>query len=260
MEDDSLIARAEAQPSLPLPSTADLPASFFEGREAVGEFTGERLFRQRPEVYRAIVTCLAEGIGVRATARALKVSTNTVAAVRAREGATVETQKKETVSQLRQFARLGAERLLDEVDKIPLQSLPIAIGIAVEKAELLDGGATARVEHVQAPGEKEFKQLLDMLPEADAQVVVPTTGFEAEESAQKDAARAGAGAPERDREPGDSDMQSECSQSKSDTDTVSDTDAAGVSGDSGGGDQGGRGSGFSRAGGGENASVASENF
>ncbi len=251
MSDDSLIEREERQPLLPLGSTADLPASFFADREAVGEFTGERLFTQRPEVYRAIVTCLAEGMGVRATARALKVSTNTVAAVREREGSSVETQKKETVSKLRQFARLGAERLLDEVDKIPLQSLPIAIGIAVEKAELLDGGATARVEHVKAPGEKAFKELLEMLPEAEA-TVVPDTGFSGEGGGQKGAGAgaggqvgAGAQAGARARmETGAADMESDVSLCDSAKDTVYDTDSE----DSGEPPGGGGGSDFHRGG------------
>jgi hypothetical protein len=102
----------------------------------------------------------------------------------ARESAAVATLKERTVSVLRTFGRLAADRLLDEVDQIPIQSLPIALGIAVEKAELLSGGATSRIEHADSgPTHEDYLRMISgKVIEAE---LVPATGFKGEEVAQK---------------------------------------------------------------------------
>jgi hypothetical protein len=103
----------------------------------------------------------------------------------ARESVAVATLKERTVSVLRTFGRLAADRLLDEVDQIPIQSLPIALGIAVEKAELLAGGATSRIEHTESgPTHEDYIRMISgKVIEAE---VVPI-GFQGEEVAQKSA-------------------------------------------------------------------------
>ena len=140
----------------------------------------------RPTIYRAIVDGLGQGLGVRQLCRAYRVSHHTVAAVMARESAAVATLKERTVSVLRTFGRLAADRLLDEVDQIPIQSLPIALGIAVEKAELLSGGATSRIEHADSgPTHDDYLRMISgKVIEAE---LVPATGFEGEEAPQKSA-------------------------------------------------------------------------
>ena len=153
--------------------------------ERRGEFTAERLMESRPTIYRAIVDGLGQGLGVRQLCRAYRVSHHTVAAVMARESQAVATLKERTVSVLRTFGRLAADRLLDEVDQIPIQSLPIALGIAVEKAELLSGGATSRIEHSESgPTHDDYLRMIGgKVIEAE---VVPI-GFEGEEAPQKEA-------------------------------------------------------------------------
>lgn len=153
--------------------------------ERRGEFTAERLMESRPTIYRALVDGLGQGLGVRQLCRAYRVSHHTVAAVMARESVAVATLKERTVSVLRTFGRLAADRLLDEVDQIPIQSLPIALGIAVEKAELLSGGATSRIEHSDSgPTHEDYLRMISgKVIEAE---VVPI-GFEGEEVAQKSA-------------------------------------------------------------------------
>jgi hypothetical protein len=103
----------------------------------------------------------------------------------ARESQAVATVKERTVSVLRTFGRLAADRLLDEVDQIPIQSLPIALGIAVEKAELLAGGATSRIEHTESgPTHEDYIRMISgKVIEAE---VVPI-GFHGGEVAQKSA-------------------------------------------------------------------------
>ena len=79
----------------------------------VGEFTGERLFRDRPGIYSAIVRMAAEGLSISAAARALGVSRNTVVAVREREGISIEQDKKELMKLLGTARRLSVEKVIE---------------------------------------------------------------------------------------------------------------------------------------------------
>lgn len=177
---DEVAAEESAAPSLFL---VDSQEEGTENMEKRGEFTAERLMESRPTIYRALVEGLGQGLGVRQLCRAYRVSHHTVAAVMARESQAVATLKERTVSVLRTFGRLAADRLLDEVDQIPIQSLPIALGIAVEKAELLAGGATSRIEHTESgPTHDDYLRMISgKVIEAE---VVPI-GFQGEEVAQK---------------------------------------------------------------------------
>jgi hypothetical protein len=180
---DEVAADEAAAPSLFLVNSEEEGNQEMERR---GEFTAERLMESRPTIYRAIVDGLGQGLGVRQLCRAYRVSHHTVAAVMARESQAVATLKERTVSVLRTFGRLAADRLLDEVDQIPIQSLPIALGIAVEKAELLSGGATSRIEHADSgPTHEDYLRMISGKV-IDAEVV-PAIGFQGEEVAQKSA-------------------------------------------------------------------------
>lgn len=180
---DEKAAEESAAPSLFLVSTEEEGNQEMERR---GEFTAERLMESRPTIYQAIVDGLGQGLGVRQLCRAYRVSHHTVAAVMARESQAVATLKERTVATLRTFGRLAADRLLDEVDQIPIQSLPIALGIAVEKAELLSGGATSRIEHAESgPTHEDYLRMISgKVIEAE---VLPATGLQGEEVAQKEA-------------------------------------------------------------------------
>ena len=150
--DESLIARQAAQVAAAPPLFSEDVLESLTSAEARGEYTGERLFSQRPDIYRATVELLGQGVGVRQIARTLRVSHNTIAAVRHREGATVDTLKEQTVQALARFVGAASERLLEEVHNIKLEALPVALGIATEKLLLLTGQATQRVAHVdEAP-------------------------------------------------------------------------------------------------------------
>ena len=150
--DDSLIARHAEQVAAAPPLFSEEVLDALTSAEARGEYTGERLFTQRPDIYRATVELLGQGVGVRQIARTLRVSHNTIAAVRHREGATVDTLKEQTVQALARFVGAASERLLEEVHTIKLEALPVALGIATEKLLLLTGQATQRVAHVdEAP-------------------------------------------------------------------------------------------------------------
>lgn len=166
-------AKAAAAPSLFL----DEVSQGVEKMEKHGEFTAERLMESRPAIYRAIVEGYAQGLGIRQLCRAYSVSHHTVAVVLAREPKAVATLKEGTISTLRTFAKLAADRLLDEVNDIPIQQLAVPLGISIDKAQLLDGGATSRIEHTETgPTHDDYLKLISgTVIEAE---ILPVTGLE----------------------------------------------------------------------------------
>ena len=166
-------AKAATAPSLFL----DEVSQGVEKMEKHGEFTAERLMESRPAIFRAIVEGYAQGLGIRQLCRAYSVSHHTVAVVLAREPKAVATLKEGTISTLRTFAKLAADRLLDEVNDIPIQQLAVPLGISIDKAQLLDGGATSRIEHTETgPTHDDYLKLIsETVIEAE---IVPVTGLE----------------------------------------------------------------------------------
>jgi hypothetical protein len=165
----------------------------FEKLEATGEFTGERLLARRPEVYRAVVRMAAEGQSISATARALSVSRNTVAAVREREGISIEQEKKELLRDVRRAARLSVERAIELVPSInSAKDAAIVAAVMVDKMQLLSGEATSRVEKVEVNQDK-LSEMLAALPVLEAEVV--DTGLQPSESSQMPPAASAPGLP-----------------------------------------------------------------
>lgn len=164
----SLLKAAEAEQLLPmeLPPAA---AAALDAEEAHGNFTGDRLFSQDPDRYRACVEMLGRMAPVSMIAKVLRVSPNTVRAVREREGETIDDLKKRTVAHLAKFVGIAAERFAEEADSIDIEKLAIPMGIATEKLLLLTGQATSRVERIDAaPAPVDFSAYLDSIPEAQA--------------------------------------------------------------------------------------------
>lgn len=113
-------------------------------------FTAERLFLKKPDKYNLIVGLSGMGIGVLRISRALKVSVNTVLAVREREPEKVETEKKRWGRLTRAASMLCleviGERLSGDTSEESLKDLNVSFGILTDKSELLMGGPTARIE------------------------------------------------------------------------------------------------------------------
>ena len=183
----SLIAEAaEAQALAPA-------FSFFsdEEREATerltqaGEFTGERLFRDRPGIYSAIVRMSAEGLSISAAARALGVSRNTVVAVRERENISIEQDKRELMKLLGTARRLAVEKVIELIpDLKSAKDAAITAAVMVDKYALLAGEATSRVERVEVKPDQ-VQAYLDALPVVDAEFEVISMGVPAETPGQK---------------------------------------------------------------------------
>lgn len=154
------------------------PFSFFSEVEEsekrlaeAGEFTGERLYRDRPGVYAAIVRMTAEGLSISATARALGVSRNTVCAVRDREGISIEQDKKELLKDLRKASKLGVEKVLELLPETKsAKDAGIVAAVMIDKLQLLSGEATARVEKVELRPDQ-VRSFLEALPVIEAELV-----------------------------------------------------------------------------------------
>jgi len=116
--------------------------------DPVGVSTGERLRSSRPRVYQLVVNGLAEGMGIVSLARATGVHHRTIAAIRdgLDHSGAIDSAKEETKRNLSQFIRLGSERLVEDYDKIPIASLAINLGIAIDKLQLYDGAPTSIIE------------------------------------------------------------------------------------------------------------------
>lgn len=151
--DNSLLVQPEQQMLAGMDS-ASLDAALFAVEESGRnpEFTGARLFAQKPDLYKAIIALSAEGLGVLRIGRLLHVSPNTVLAVRAREPVAVDIERKRLAGLSREAARMLVEGILEmladpkQVAKMSIRDKGIVAGILTEKSELLTGGATARLE------------------------------------------------------------------------------------------------------------------
>lgn len=134
---------------------------FFEELENMGEFTGERLIKKRPDTYKAIVVLLGQGVGVIRIGQLLGVSPNTVLAVRDREGSSIDIVKEHLAKVAHNGAALAGEGLVDQLSKLlakaggkdyptldvkELKDLAVIFGIFTTNGQLLAGEPTSRVE------------------------------------------------------------------------------------------------------------------
>ena len=123
-----------------------------EGPTVARQYTAARFFEHHPQQYREIASLRAEGLSVKALARLFSVSRNTISAIDKRETgtSTFAAHRAEAAQSYRHLIRLGCERLeeilLDPDSKLTPRDLSIMIGVLEDKAQLLSGGATQRVE------------------------------------------------------------------------------------------------------------------
>lgn len=144
---------------------AGLPASAYAAGEAAGRFTGERIFAANPKLYHAIVRLLVRAVPYREISEICSVSVNTVCAVAERERLPIETLRDRIGRLGLDVAALTIEAIRDLLsdpatrEKISARDLGIIFGIATDKAQLLLGGATSRVENVDGttePGHDDY--------------------------------------------------------------------------------------------------------
>jgi hypothetical protein len=138
-----------------------------------GNYTGERLARERPRVYRDVMRLLSEGISARKICRACHVTRETVRAVERREAESISARKQELAVSAARVAQASIEQIEDEVaaGRIKGAQLVPVFGVCVDKLQALSGDSAFRIaldhthQHIHAHiTEKSWQQILDNAP------------------------------------------------------------------------------------------------
>src|SRR5262249_28085573 len=119
-------------------------------RDARPRYTGERLLRERPKIYRQVVRLLGEGWSSNKICKWCHVTRETVRAVEKREATEITARKKSIIRILGNVAQLGAARMEETIGKAGLRDAAIGTGIAVDKMLALTG-QTAALQIVNIP-------------------------------------------------------------------------------------------------------------
>jgi hypothetical protein len=140
---DTDMARPKTQ-SKPKPKKPKPEAPIVKVRNSSGMQVPEKKAEQIAAAHMA-------GMSVRQICRAYNTSHHTVMALIRNRADLLEKAREITSRNWRTLAAVGTAELFDRVPDMRSHELTIMSAVATEKAELLSGGATQRVEHVMAP-------------------------------------------------------------------------------------------------------------
>jgi hypothetical protein len=119
----------------------------------------------------AIAALLSQGFSTNRICKELGTSCHTVTAIARNRPELVDQFREVTARNWKVVAALATGELVERIPEMSDNHLGIVAGIATDKAELLSGGATSRVEHTHKPSADEWADMLASLPEADARVI-----------------------------------------------------------------------------------------
>jgi len=100
------------------------------------------------------------GMSIREICRAFNTSYNTTIALIRNRPELLERAREITSKNWKTLAAVGTAELFDRVPDMKAHELTIMSAVATEKAELLSGGATQRVEHVMAPAAEAWQDFV----------------------------------------------------------------------------------------------------
>jgi hypothetical protein len=141
---------------------------------STGHYTGERLLRDRPEIYEAITKMLASRVPIKQIKAFLGVHHLTIAAVAEREAPSFDTMRKRLTAQAAVALEIVGDEIIENVleGRIKPSELPHAYGTLFDRYQLLTGGATVRIEKIEAEDvHAQLEKYLDELPEADVKMI-----------------------------------------------------------------------------------------
>jgi hypothetical protein len=163
----------------------------------------------------AIAALHIAGVPITRICEEVGISYHTAAALIRNRPELLEMARDVTAKNWKTLAALGTAQLVDRLPQMKDQALSVLSAIATEKAELLSGGATSRVEVIAAPAVDEWSDVVDGVVVDSVPV---STGNTSRTAAPKGPAAPAPALP--DRADGEQPRAVECS------DTV---DASGVS-------------------------------
>ena len=116
-----------------------------------------------PEKYRQIVDWLCSNRTQKDIAAQFGISNVTVRAIARTEEAVIANMKKDIRGELMLLSVSALKLYREELEAgtIDAKNIPVQVAIMLDKALLLEGSATSRVEHVTADGDKKLDDFLD---------------------------------------------------------------------------------------------------
>lgn len=135
----------------------------------------------------AILAARAMGLSIRQVGAAYQVGTHTLAELERRHGAKLATLKDRVARRLGAFVERGLDRMLETVDAMDPDKLPLAVAIAIDKMQVLTGEPSIIVG--EGPRALTVTDLQSRL--AAAIDVTPATGLSGGAEKEKGAGAAG---------------------------------------------------------------------
>ena len=124
----------------------------------------------------AIAAAHSAGVPVTRICKELGVGYHTVAALIRNRPELLASARDITANNWRTLAALGTAELVDRLPEMKDQALSVLSAIATEKAELLSGGATSRVEIIAAPAVDEWSDVVEGVVVESVPVSTGNTG------------------------------------------------------------------------------------
>jgi hypothetical protein len=124
----------------------------------------------------AIAAAHMAGMPIRQICQQFNCSHHTIAALIRNRPELLAAARDITANNWRTLAALGSASLLDRLPDMKDHALTVMSAIATEKAELLSGGATSRVEVIAAPAVDEWSDVVDGVVIESAPVSMGSTG------------------------------------------------------------------------------------
>ena len=164
---------------------------------------------------KAIAAAHMAGMSIREICQQFNCSHHTIAALIRNRPELLAAAREITANNWRTLAALGSASLIDRMPDMKDHALTVMTAIATEKAELLSGGATSRIEVIAAPAADEWGDVVEG-------VVIESGPVSTGNTSQTRAAKGPTPPPPAlaDRADGEQPLVSECSHT---------VDAAGVS-------------------------------
>ena len=127
-----------------------------------------QLIEQNPDLYRSGAELLSQGYSPKAVSLATGIPLQTTRAMTHFISDYRLIVREATARNLSQSSLRMSEVLLERADKMPIDRVPFALAVTVEKSELLGGAATSRIEHKRVVTREELQAMFDALPRAKA--------------------------------------------------------------------------------------------
>ena len=79
---------------------------------------------------------------------------------------TAAAHKDFVISKLNEFVSRGVERICNQIDEMHIDKLPLALGIIIDKAQLLQGQATTRIDTSHGMSQEKLIDVLERMKRA----------------------------------------------------------------------------------------------